>query len=516
MKRMKRLMAMLCCLLLLLCEATSLADDTYNLNKDGFSTTYTYGYDYWGDVQVSPDAYRVTSVIDSNSLGLEALGGVRINKPQALYARNNDLYVADTGNNRILQLRFDEEGYSLVRVIDHVEGCEVTNIKSPYDVFVDADENIYVADYGNFRVVKMDKNLQFIMEFVKPDDATFDQKLDFLPKKIVVDAAGRLYALVQNVNKGMVKYESDGTFTGFIGANTVTVSTAEYIWKRYFQTQEQRAKSESFVPTEYENIYMDEQGFIYATNTVFDEYDLRWDNAKPVRRLNGVGTDILIKNDRYPPIGDLYWEESSSSQLYGPSRFTDVTVLENDIYVLVDRIRGRIFGYDSQGIMLWAFGTKGNTDGAFNSAVSIEHMGHDLFVLDQLKGNITVFKTTEYGALIYEAIDSYLQGNYDESAEDWRSVLKLNANYTLAFRGIGRALLRQDSFKEAMDYFKMAHDRDNYGRAFKLYRKQWVEENVWWIVILLAAVLIVPLTIGRVKKMKWEVYMHEQGKAHKG
>ena len=516
MKRMKWLLAMLCCLPILLCESTSLADDTFNLNKDGFSTTYTYGYDYWGDVQVSPDAYRVSDVIDSTDLGLELLGNVRMNKPQALYVRDNDLYVCDTGNNRILQIRFDDQQYQLVRVIDHVEGCDNTTIKSPYDVYVDEDGNIYVADYGNYRVVKMDRNLQYIMEFTKPTDATFDQNLDFLPKKIVIDAAGRLYALVQNVNKGMVKYENDGTFTGFIGANTVTVSTADYIWKRYFQTQEQRAKSESFVPTEYENIYMDEQGFIYATNTVFDEYDLRWDNAKPVRRLNGVGSDILIKNDRYPPIGDLYWEESSSSQLYGPSRFTDVTVLENDIYVLIDRIRGRLFGYDSQGIMLWAFGTKGNTDGAFNGAVSVEHMGHDLFVLDQLKGNITVFKTTEYGRMIYEAIDSYLQGDYDKSADDWREVLKLNANYPLAFRGIGRALLRQDKFQEAMEYFKMAHDRDNFGRAFKLYRKVWVEKNVWWIVIVLAAVLIVPLVIGRVNKMKWEVYVHEQSKARKG
>lgn len=513
---MKRLLAMLCCLLLLLCESAALADDTFNLNKDGFSTTYTYGYDYWGDVQVSPDAYRVSDVIDSTDLGLEMLGGVRMNKPQALYVRNNDLYVCDTGNNRILQVRFSGQQYELVRVIDHVEGCENGTIKSPYDVYVDENENIYVADYGNFRVVKMDKDLQYLMEFVKPIDATFDQNLDFLPKKIVIDAAGRLYALVQNVNKGMVKYENDGVFTGFVGANQVTVSTADYIWKRYFQTQEQRAKSESFVPTEYENIYMDEQGFIYATNTVFDEYDLRWDNAKPVRRLNGVGNDILIKNDRYPPIGDLYWEESSSSQLYGPSRFTDVTVLENDIYVLIDRIRGRLFGYDSQGIMLWAFGTKGNTDGAFNGAVSVEHMGRDLIVLDQLKGNITVFRTTEYGNMIYEAIDSYLKGDYDLSAEEWREVLKLNANYPLAFRGIGRALLRQDKFQEAMEFFKMAHDRDNFGRAFKLYRKVWVEQNVWWIVILLAALLIVPLVHGQINKMKWEVYMHEQNKAHKG
>ena len=73
--------------------------------------------------------------------------------------------------------------------------------------------------------------------------------------------AGRVYVLAANVNKGFVKYESDTTFTGYIGANKVTVNMAEYIWKRYFQTKEQRAASANFVPTEYENLYIDKDGF---------------------------------------------------------------------------------------------------------------------------------------------------------------------------------------------------------------------------------------------------------------
>lgn len=515
MNKFKRNLAVLLCLVMLIMTMTAMAgsNDSYDMNKDGFSTSYTYNYNYWKEVHASPDAYRVATVIDSSTLGMENLNGKRISMPQSLFVRNNDLYICDTGNNRILQVHRDENGFSLTRIIDTVNGSDKPSINAPYDVFVDTDENIYVADYGNSRVVMMDKDMNFIKEFTKPMDATFDQSLDFLPKKIVVDDAGRLYVLVQNVNKGLVKFESDTVFTGFIGANQVTTSTAEYIWKRYFQTQEQRSKSEAFVPTEYENIYMDDQGFVYATTTVFDEYDLEWDNAKPIRRLNGIGSDILIKNDRYPPIGDLYWEEQSVQ--YGPSRFTDITVLQDDLYVAIDRIRGRIFGYDEQGIMLWAFGTKGNIEGAFTSAISIEHMGYDLFVLDQLENSVTVFEPTEYGQLIYDANESYLIGEYDKSAEQWNEVMMLNADYPMAFRGIGRSLLRQDKFAEAMDYFEKAHDRDSYGRAFKLYRKEWVRENIWWIVLIVAAVLIVPLAIGRVKRMKWEVIMHENNKAHK-
>ena len=512
-RAISRVLAVLCILMLLTAAVPAAADDSYDLERDGFSTSYTYNYDYWSDVQATPDAYRVAAVIDSMSLGMEGLGGKRMMKPQSLFVRNNDIYVADTGNNRILQIRADGKGYSLVRVIDSVQGCEPAAFNSPYDVFVDEANNIYVADYGNFRVVMMDRDLNFIQAFTKPTDPTFDQSLDFLPKKITVDVAGRLYVLVTNVNKGFVKYESDGTFTGYIGANTVSVNMAEYIWKRYFQTKEQRAASESFVPTEYENMYMDGDGFIYATNTIFSEYDLKSDAAKPIRRLNSLGNDILIKNDRYPPIGDQWWIQDSVQN--GPSKFTDITVLDNDIYVACDRTRGRLFGYDSQGVMLWAFGTKGNTDGAFSSAISVEHIGHDLLVLDQLENSITVFTPTEYGNMIYEAIDTYLQGDYDSSAKLWTDVLKMNANYPLAFRGIARAILRQNDYEGAMEYFKMAHDRENYGRAFKLYRKVWVEKNIGWIILIIAVLLIVPLVLGRMKKMKWEVVVHEHSKVRK-
>ena len=181
----------------------------------------------------------------------------------------------------------------------------------------------------------------------------------------------------------------------------------------------------------------------------------------------------------------------------------------------LDRTRGRIFGYDSQGVLLWAFGTRGNVEGAFTSAVSIEHMGYDLFVLDQVENSITVFTPTEYGQMIYDANETYVNGEYDRSAEIWQDVMRMNANYPLAFRGIGRAILRQNDYAGAMKYFEMAHDRENYGRAFKLYRKEWVEKNILWVFLGLAVLIVVPLVIGRIKRTKWEVIMHEQSKVRR-
>ncbi len=504
---MKKTLSLLLVLLMVLSVSAAFADDTNNMNEDGYSTSYTYGYDYWGGAQESPDPYRVKTVIDSVTLGLET----KLNKPQGLYVRDNDLYIVDTYNNRILQVEYSNNTYQLKRIIDHVAGGTPETFKTPYDVFVDPEGNIYVADYGNFRVVMMDKDLNWIKEFVKPDDSTFDQKLDFLPKKITVDVAGRLYAIVTNVNKGLVKYEPDGTFTGYIGASKVTSSMAEYIWKRYFQSKAQREASTAFVPTEYENLYIDKDSFIYTTITSFNASALENNQVTPIRRLNGLGSDILVRNDNYFPIGDIWWTDAESPY-YGPSRFTDITVFDNDIYVALDRIRGRLFGYDDQGVMLWAFGTRGGVDGAFIRAVSLEHMGYDLMVLDETKNSVTVFTPTEYGQMIYNATELYQNGEYTASSDEWKNVMKLNANYPLAFRGLGRSLMRDDRYEEAMKYFRMAYDDENYGRAFKLYRKEWVEKNIWWILLTLAVVIIIPLVIGKIRRTKWEVIMHEQSK----
>ena len=70
----------------------------------------------------------------------------------------------------------------------------------------------------------MDHDGQFVLEFTKPADATFDQSLSFLPTKIAVDSAGRVYCVATNANKGLIKYENDAAFSGFVGATPFLTS----------------------------------------------------------------------------------------------------------------------------------------------------------------------------------------------------------------------------------------------------------------------------------------------------
>ena len=61
----------------------------------------------------------------------------------------------------------------------------------------------------------------------------------------------------------------------------------------------------------------------------------------------------------------------------------------------------------------------------------------------------------------------------------------------------------------------MANDRENYGRAFRLYRKVWVEENILWMVVALVAVMIIPLVRRSIKKMRMEVEAYERNQVSK-
>ena len=461
-----------------------------------------YIYDVWNEIEHSPDTYRVSSVLYGSNLGLDTM----LKNPSGLFCVGRRVFIVDTGNNRIIELLYnDNKTLSFVRLIDHfnsdVEGM-VTTFAGPSDIFVNKDGTIFIADTNNGRVLKLDENLNYICSFVEPDDPTYEKGKSFLPEKVVADDKGRPYVLAKNVNKGFIKYEYDGTFTGFYGASEVVFNWTDYLWK-LFSTRKQREQMESFVPTEYSNAYIDSEGFVFATVKTFMEWDLLSDKAKPIRRLNALGSDILVKNADMPPVGDLTW--GNAAGIRGPSKFTDITVLDNEVYVAIDETRGRLFGYNNQGYLLFAFGGKGNIEGYFRTPTAVEHCGRDLFVLDSQSCALTVYTPTDFGNLIYDATEQYARGDYDDAAVTWQKVLDLNGNYDLAYIGLGKSYIRQERYKEAMTYFKLKRDRKDYSKAFMYYRKEVVEKNVGYVVFVGAILLVVYFVAKRISKIKKEL-----------
>lgn len=458
---------------------------------------YTYIYDYWGEDRESPDAYSVTRTIT----GADFECGNFV-EPSGLYVIGNDMYVVDTGNSRIVKFTYENDTFTFVKEIkEFTNEGQTDSLGKPEDVYVDEEGNAYIADTGNNRIVHLDAAGNLVKLITKPEDETVDQSLDFLPQKLVVDSSKRIFTQVQNVNKGFMEFASDGSFTGFVGASKVTYNFFEYLWKMV-ASKEQRAQMTLFVPTEYSNLCLDSEGFIYATIKVPDE-ETHPLLAQPIRKLNAKGTDILVRNGYYEPAGDLWF--TGHGEMSGPSKFVDIACLDNDVYYGLDNTRGRVFAYDFQGNMLYAFGGHGYKAGYFINPCAIEDLGDTLVVLDSNLGSLTQFTLTEYGTYINEGLSQYKHGDYEGSAATWQKVLKLNGNYDQAYIGIGRAYLRQKKYTDAMEYFELKLDSKNYSKAYKLYRKQWFEDNIIAIIVLIAAVVVFGYGYGFIKKAKKEV-----------
>ena len=56
-------------------------------------------------------------------------------------------------------------------------------------------------------------------------------------------------------------------------------------------------------------------------------------------------------------------------------------------------------------------------------------------------------------------------------------VLQMNNHFPLAYDGLGMTQLRQKNYAQAMEYFRLANNRDYYSKAFAHYRKQVIERT---------------------------------------
>ncbi|MGC5772203.1 hypothetical protein [Paenibacillus pabuli] len=445
--------------------------------------TNAYNYSYWGDAVRSPAAYEATGMITGKELDIGPF-----KEPNDMHVTADQrVYVLDSGNSRIVELN---QEMKLTRVIDSFDHDGTKDkFKLPQGLYVSDNGQLLIADTGNQRVVHLDKQGQLIKMVEQPQSELLKPDFQFKPLRVVMDKGERIYVMAEGVFDGFMEFNSDGTFASFIGANRVQVDPVEYMWKQ-FATRQQRSQMVMFTPTEFTNMDMDGEGFIYATSG--DKTGL------PIKKLNAQGLDILRREGYYPPQGDLLYSNEK-----GPSRLIDVDVGDSDMYSVLDANMGRIFTYNGDGYLLHMFGGIGNRLGQFNTPVSLERVGDRMLVLDKALGEITVFQTTEYGRTLHEAVRSYFNGDEEGSAANFAKAADMNANLEYAYAGIGKALLRQKEYAESTQYFKRSMEREGYSKAFLLYRKELLREHFSWIMsglLLVVIVLVITFLVRRQRR----------------
>ena len=381
--------------------------------------------------------------------------------------KDDRLYIADTDNSRIVVT--NEEGTILMEITDFQSENGREALSLPQGVFVTEEDHLYVADSGNGRIVEFTQEGEYIRQIGRPETELLSEKQQYIPTKVVVDGAGRIYAIAYGINMGLVEFDRNGEFQGFMGATQVSVSAFEYIWKNYFSTDAQKQRMETIIPTEYSNIFVDEKNFVYATISNLSDEDYM-NGADAIRRLNPTGTDVLRRLGNNSIIGDLYATSDDADW----STFTDVAATDYGSYFILDNAGGKIFCYDYDGNSLFIFGGKGGRAGMLKNptALGMNQDQSHIYVVDSQLGSVLVFDITEYGKCLLGALKAHHNGDSQKAYELWQEVQRMNANSEIAYIGIGKTYLREGKYKEAMDCFQLGNSRKYYTKAFQYYRKE--------------------------------------------
>lgn len=487
---------------------TAFADEPYE----------TYSYDNWQDPIPSQAGYMVEKTWTGHDLGLDELS----NPESEFFISNNEnpnlngacdiyvedttrtIWIADTENHRILSFN---ENFELKGCYKSIDGAGVKNFNAPKGLFVEVnaegDTILYVADTENSRGVRLKitgpLTCELQQEFLKPDSQAYSAEA-FTPSKVSADKEGNVYLIATSVNTGALRYDKNGEFKGFFGANRVE-QTAEVIARkvwRIFASEEQLEAMVSTVPTEFHNFDMDQDGFIF---TVTESANASTD---AVKKLNPAGVNIWnnAKGNTYQ-FGDFAWGYDES--VAKSTKLTDVVVGENEVFNLLDYETGRVFQYDKNADLLFVFGTRSTPseqEGSFTAPNAVETLGDKIYVIDGIKNDVTVFVETVFGKYVHAASILNVEGKYTEAKPIWEEVIRRDGGYTMAHIALGKAALNAGEYKLAMEYFETAYDQENYDKAYEYYRDEFLRANFEIIVIGLFVLIVLILVYGKLKKKK--------------
>ncbi|MBR3686250.1 MAG: YIP1 family protein [Clostridia bacterium] len=464
--------------------------------------TYTYSID--GYALYSPDAYVASEVIDSAYMGLD----VAISSPNDLFADDKgNIYIADTDNNRIVCL---DRYYKLKFTIStFVNGQGVTDaLLAPQGLYV-TDDKIWVCDTGKSRIVVFDIDGNFDRVIYAPSSALFtDSSLAFTPVAMAVDQYNRLFIVSSSTTDGIIVMTEEGEFTGYIGAQAVSLGLWEIIWRR-FRTEEQKSVSVEYVSVIYENITIDDDGFIYIVTPYIEEDQVvnaiqNHDKAGtylPVKMLNSKGDEIMKRNGFWPPAGEVDYSIKTTDDITGVSSLVDVAIGDEGTWSVIDSKRQRTYTYDSNGNLLFAFGETttitGSVLGAVTQIEAITYQGDKMLILDKSTASFTVFRRTEYGDLLVDAIAAENAQDFDLAINMWTEVLKQNSNFDAAYVGIGQAMYRNGDYEGSLEYFEAAYDTDNWSKSFAEIRKAWMSDYFLVLILIIVVLVVAFILISR-------------------
>ena len=469
----------------------------------------TYTYSASGYPLYSPDAYTPVMTVDSTYIGLDSKNG--LDDPRDLFVDDEDnIYIADAANNRIVVL---DRYYKLSFIIESFtnEQGVPDGFTNPSGVFVTKDR-IFVCDTDANRIVTFDRDGNFLAIIPEPEDDILEDDSVYKPVALAVDDYNRLYVVSSTTYQGIIVMSDTGEFICIIGAQKVSISAWDKVWRK-IMSDAARAQTEQYIPTEYNNIAIRDK-LIYVTTSSLDSKKQQNDTKSksksgdyaPVKLLNNSGDEVMKRNGFYPPSGEVdVGTSSTDGSKTGPSKVVDVAVGPEKTWSIIDEKRSKVFTYDFNGNLLFAFGDEGTQLGNMSKLAAVVYTSDGtMLLLDKSQKSFTVFQRTEYGDILINALKNQNERQFDRAIDDWTEILKRNSNFDTAYIGIGQAYSRNGNYAEALKYFEAAYDTENWSDAYKEIRKDWISKYVLLIPliagVIIAAVVLFFKYAGKVNK----------------
>ncbi len=272
-----------------------------------------------------------------HSFGSQKNETVQLKEPRGISTdRNQNIYVCDTGNNRIV--KYDATGRLLFFTGGF--GWENDQFQQPLGIFVHNVMDVYVADYDNDRIVRYDKDLNWILSL--KSHASWEEKYQFaFPKSVAVSLHGDFF-IIDGEHSRIIKLDS---------SFEPQTSFGDYDW----------GKGMLHNP-EYLAVSRQDRVFVSDSDAgvikVYDYYG---------SFLYDIGNGLLSE-----PVG--------------------LCVDNKERIFVADRALNQIFAFDVRGHLLLQYGSSGKKYGAFRFVSGVAVSQNTLFAADTNNSRIQVFK----------------------------------------------------------------------------------------------------------------------------
>ena len=427
------------CIMAVSCSFTAVAES---------ASSYTYTPAVDGGWITTQDAYQVGSVI---------LQDLELFSPRDVFVKDGILYVADTGNARVVAYNLSDKSY-----------YEIKNEKfiAPSGLFVDADGSIYIADKDAGAVFVTDSSGEIQREYYRPESATFGESAVYRPSKIVVNSSGVMYIVSDGAFDGMIQIDADGEFLGYFGYNNNSFTLWDYVVENFF-TEAMKDKIANKVPYSFKSADIDKKGLIYSVTQAAQ--------GNALKKHDAAGINLMP---------DIMVDETD---------FIDVCVgTRNNIYAATST--GLIFEYDMNGELLFTFGGRAISTEKYGVFTNVSAICCDeknrLYVLDFERGLVHVMHPTDYATTFHTAMELYNKGKYEESAELWKHIAAVGGSSYYAENSLAQCLFENKDYAGALEHFKIAGNREGYSNCYWQLRNEQISKAIPYVIVVVVLIMI--------------------------